>query len=361
MKKKILLSIVPIVAIGSPILIASSCDNTTEDNYFEKRAKETDEEIEKHYVNEYIQKENYIFDDFEQFKFDKEKHFVFSGNNMYLKSIGQHTLEYSLVIDFKKWYDDFIRHYNIFKKIIDNYASDKRKKYVNNDLSINGYQYFVKEIIFNFNLLNNNNATWAIGVNKIAEYEMYTKILGLPNLNLNISLYGDNLVYMNASSLYGGRYFSKLELTTNFLNENDEQWTNYNFKHFMQLFSIPKPKLSTDMDDLDGKYKNVNSELLIKGARYSDIGANPWYPYWPYSDFYEQFVTQNFSKKYDIHDNVKKYTYNVDTLDHFSSIIEVIKYEYNVKNKVIDTHFKFRAEKNNEDLKVFKWEGETIY
>ena len=228
MKKMILLSVVPIIAISPPILIASSCNNTTKDDFFEKRAKETDEEIEKRYINEYIQKENYIFDDFEQFKFDKEKHFVFSENNMYLKSIGQHTLEYSLVIDFKKWYDDFIRHYNIFKKIIDNYASDKRKKYVNNDLSINGYQYFVKEIIFNFNLLNNNNATWAIGVNKIAEYEMYTKILGLPNLNLNISLYGDNLVYMNASNLYGGRYFSKLDLTTNFLNENDEHWTNYN-------------------------------------------------------------------------------------------------------------------------------------
>ena len=45
MKKKILLSIVPIIAIGSPILIASSCDNTTEDNYFEKRAKETDDKL----------------------------------------------------------------------------------------------------------------------------------------------------------------------------------------------------------------------------------------------------------------------------------------------------------------------------
>ena len=361
MKKKILLSIVPIVAIGSPILIASSCDNTTEDNYFEKRAKETDEQIETRYVNEYIQKGNYIFDDFQQFKFNKKKHFEFSENNIYLKPIKLHADEYSLVVDFQKWYNDFIRHYNIFKKVIDNYAPEKRKKYINNDLNINVYQYFVKEIIFNFNLLNNNDATWAMTVNKIAEYGMYTKILGLPNLNLNISLYGDNLVYMNASSLYGGRYFSKLELTTNFLDENDEQWTNYNFKHFMQLFSIPKPKLSADMDDIDGKYKNVNSELLIKGARYSDIGANPWYPYWPYSDFYEQFVTQNFSKKYGIHDNVKKYTYNVDTLDHFSSIIEVIKYEYNVKNKVIDTHFKFRAEKNNEDLKVFKWEGKIIY
>ena len=75
MKKKILLSVVPIIAISSPILIASSCDNTTKDDYFEKRAKETDEEIEKRYINEYIQKENYIFDDFEQFKFNKEKHF----------------------------------------------------------------------------------------------------------------------------------------------------------------------------------------------------------------------------------------------------------------------------------------------
>ena len=48
-------------------------------------------------------------------------------------------------------------------------------------------------------------------------------------------------------------------------------------------------------------------------------------------------------------------------MDHFSSIVEVIKYKEEVENKVIDTHFKFRAEKNNEDLKVFKWEGETIY
>ncbi|GIZ05633.1 hypothetical protein MSATCC14277_2150 [Metamycoplasma salivarium] len=76
MKKKILLSVVPIIAISSPILIASSCDNTTKDDYFEKRAKETDEEIEKRYINEYIQKENYIFDDFEQFKFNKENIFV---------------------------------------------------------------------------------------------------------------------------------------------------------------------------------------------------------------------------------------------------------------------------------------------
>ena len=350
-----------VLPLSTTLFIASKCNPLKEDDYFEKRAKETDEQIENRYINEYIQRGDYIFDDFEQFKFDKEKHFVFSGNNMYLKSIGQHTLEYPLVIDFKKWYDDFIRHYNIFKKIIDNYASDKRKKYVNNDLSINSYQYFVKEIIFNFNLLNNNNATWAIGVNKIAEYEMYTKILGLPNLNLNISLYGDNLVYMNASNLYGGRYFSKLDLTTNFLNENDEHWTNYNFKHFMRLFSIPKPKLSIDINDINNKYKNVNSELLIKGAHYFSKGANPWYPFEPPYNFYKQFVAQNFSREYDIQDNVKKNIYNFDTMDHFSSIVEVIKYKEEVENKVIDTYFKFRAEKDNEDLKVFKWEGETIY
>ena len=135
---------------------------------------------------------------------------------------------------------------------------------------------------------------------------MYTKILGLPNLNLNISLYGDNLVYMNASNLYGGRYFSKLDLTTNFLNENDEHWTNYNFKHFMRLFSIPKPKLLIDINDINNKYKNVNSELLIKGAHYFSKGTNPWYPFEPPYNFYKQFVTQNFSKEYDIQDNVKK-------------------------------------------------------
>ena len=349
------------LSLSPSLFIASKCSPPKKDDYFEKRAKETDEQIETRYVNEYIQKGNYIFDDFQQFKFNKKKHFEFSENNIYLKPIKLHADEYSLVVDFQKWYNDFIRHYNIFKKIIDNYASDKRKKYVNNDLSINSYQYFVKEIIFNFNLLNNNNATWAIGVNKIAEYEMYTKILGLPNLNLNISLYGDNLVYMNASNLYGGRYFSKLDLTTNFLNANDEHWTNYNFKHFMRLFSIPKPKLSIDINDINNKYKNVNSELLIKGAHYFSKGTNPWYPFEPPYNFYKQFVAQNFSREYDIQDNVKKNIYNLDTMDHFSSIVEVIKYKEEVENKVIDTHFKFRAEKNNEDLKVFKWEGETIY
>ena len=75
MKKHFVLNFASIIAISSPILIASSCDNVIKDDYFEKRAKETDEEIEKRYINEYIQKENYIFDDFEQFKFDKEKHF----------------------------------------------------------------------------------------------------------------------------------------------------------------------------------------------------------------------------------------------------------------------------------------------
>ena len=72
MKKKILLSIVPIIVVSSPILIVSSCNNI---NYFEKRAKETNEQIETRYVNEYIQKENYIFDDFEQFKFNRKRHF----------------------------------------------------------------------------------------------------------------------------------------------------------------------------------------------------------------------------------------------------------------------------------------------
>ena len=195
MKKKILLSVVPIIAISSPILIASSCDNTTKDDYFEKRAKETDEEIEKHYVNEYIQKENYIFDDFEQFKFDKERHFKFyyTDNTMYMKRSKLNEEKYFLFDDFKKWHDDFIRHYEIFKKVINKYAPEKRKKYENNILNINGYQYYVKEIVFNFNLFNNQNATWSFVITKMIAQEMLRKILELPNLKLDIALYGNRL------------------------------------------------------------------------------------------------------------------------------------------------------------------------
>ena len=35
MKKQILFSIIPIIAISSPILIASSCDNVIKNDYFE--------------------------------------------------------------------------------------------------------------------------------------------------------------------------------------------------------------------------------------------------------------------------------------------------------------------------------------
>ena len=366
MKKKILLSIVPIIAISSPILIASSCDNVIKDDFFEKRAKETDEEIEKRYINEYIQKENYIFDDFEQFKFDKERHFEFyyTDNTMYMKRSKLNEEKYFLFDDFKKWHDDFIRHYEIFKKVINKYAPEKRKKYENNILNINGYQYYVKEIVFNFNLFNNQNATWSFVVTKMIAQEMLRKILELPNLKLDIALYGNRLDDIISYTLYIGRYFSNLSITTNFLDterypKNSHYWTNGSYDNFMNFFSIPKPKLSSDMNDLDGKYKNVNSNIFIKCGRYLNNNT-AWGTYQPSHNFYKQFVTQNSSQKYDIQDNVKKYTYNADTIDYFSSIIEVIKYKNNVENKIIDTHFKFRAEKNNEDLKVFKWEGETV-
>ena len=104
MKKHFVLNFASIIAISSPILIASSCDNVIKDDYFEKRAKETDEEIEKRYINEYIQKENYIFDDFEQFKFDKERHFEFyyTDNTMYMKRSKLNEETYFLFDDFKK-------------------------------------------------------------------------------------------------------------------------------------------------------------------------------------------------------------------------------------------------------------------
>ena len=174
MKKKILLSIVPIIVVSSPILIASSCNNI---NYFEKRAKETDEQIEKRYVNEYIQKENYIFDDFEQFKFNRKRHF-------YKPDVDQNALDfakdsnnnYPLIQDFEIWHADFIRHYNIFKNVIDKYAPDKRTNYIN----AGAYQYFVKEIIFDFNVNNRIDADWYLLISWTPEFwPMLNKILEL--------------------------------------------------------------------------------------------------------------------------------------------------------------------------------------
>ena len=51
-----------------PLLIASKCDQ-------KETQEQKDKKLTKKYEKEYIDKQRYVFDDFEQFKFNKEKHF----------------------------------------------------------------------------------------------------------------------------------------------------------------------------------------------------------------------------------------------------------------------------------------------
>ena len=361
MKKKILLSVVPIIAISSPILIASSCDNTTKDDYFEKRAKETDEEIEKRYINEYIQKENYIFDDFEQFKFNKEKHFRknVDPNVLTLKETSKDN--FPLIQDFEIWHNDFIRHYNIFKKVITMHTPDKRTNYIN----AGAYQYFVKEIIFDFNVNNRIDANWYLLIywtNKF--WLMLNKILELPNLNLNIALPEFPMSKLvNPRLLYSGRYLSKLNFVSDYMyydsKEKNYAWTKDDYEALMLLVFNPKPKLLPEIKDENNKYKDVPANISFKAGHANDVDNTPYTP-WDYSAAsYEQFY-KTFLDYYDkkLQELTKWSMCNFDPIKFHSPIVEIVKYKDQLIKETY-THYRFRAEKGNEDIKIFKWAGKV--
>ena len=361
MKKKILLSVVPIIAISSPILIASSCDNTTKDDYFEKRAKETDEEIEKRYINEYIQKENYIFDDFEQFKFNKEKHFRknVDPNVLTLKETSKDN--FPLIQDFEIWHNDFIRHYNIFKKVITMHTPDKRTNYIN----AGAYQYFVKEIIFDFNVNNRIDANWYLLIywtNKF--WLMLNKILELPNLNLNIALPEFPMSKLvNPRLLYSGRYLSKLNFVSDYMyydsKEKNYAWTKDDYEALMLLVFNPKPKLLPEIKDENNKYKDVPANISFKAGHANDVDNTPYTP-WDYSaasyeQFYKTFLDYDDKKLQEL---TKRSMCNFDPIKFHSPIVEIVKYKDQLIKETY-THYRFRTEKGNEDIKIFKWAGKV--
>lgn len=361
MKKKILLSIVPVITISSPILIASSCDNVIKNDYFEKRAKETDEQIEKRYVNEYIQKENYIFDDFEQFKFNRKRHF-------YKPDVDQNALDfakdsnnnYPLIQDFEIWHADFIRHYNIFKNVIDKYAPDKRTNYIN----AGAYQYFVKEIIFDFNVNNRIDANWYLLISWTPEFwPMLNKILELPNLNLNIATPKFPIHKIISPNLYQGRYLSKLNFVSDYMyydsKEKNYAWTKEDYATLMSLTSIPKPKLLPEIKDENNKFNDKSASISIKAGHadeFNDTSYTAWrYSAASYEQFFETFLDYDDRK---IRELTGKYMYNGNPIKFHSPIVEIVKYK-DQRIKETYTHYRFRAEKGNEDIKIFKWWGEV--
>ena len=363
MKKKILLSIVPIIVVSSPILIASSCNNI---NYFEKRAKETDEQIEKRYVNEYIQKENYIFDDFEQFKFNRKRHF-------YKPDVDQNALDfakdsnnnYPLIQDFEIWHADFIRHYNIFKNVIDKYAPNKKTKYSNINNNINSYQYFVREILFDFNVNNRIDADWYLLISWTPEFwPMLNKILELPNLNLNIATPKFPIHKIISPNLYQGRYLSKLNFVSDYMyydsKEKNYAWTKEDYATLMSLTtSIPKPKLLPEIKDENSKFNDKPASISIKAGHadeFNDTSYTAWrYSAASYEQFFETFLDYDDRK---IRELTGKYMYNGDPIKFHSPIVEIVKYK-DQRIKETYTHYRFRAEKGNEDIKIFKWWGEV--
>ncbi|GIZ06831.1 hypothetical protein [Metamycoplasma salivarium] len=364
--KKLLTNLSLLTLSLLPILfVASRCNPQKEDNYFEKRAKETDDQIESRYVNEYIQKENYIFDDFEQFKFNRKRHF-------YKPDVDQNALDfakdsnnnYPLIQDFEIWHNDFVRHYNIFKNVIDKYAPNKKTKYSNINNNINSYQYFVKEIIFDFNVNNRIDADWYLLISWTPEFwPMLNKILELPNLNLNIATPKFPIHKIISSNLYQGRYLSKLNFVSDYMyydsKEKNYAWTKEDYATLMSLTSIPKPKLLPEIKDENSKFNDKPASISIKAGHadeFNDTSYTAWrYSAASYEQFFETFLDYDDRK---IRELTGKYMYNGDPIKFHSPIVEIVKYK-DQRIKETYTHYRFRAEKGNEDIKIFKWWGEV--
>ncbi|MDC8917166.1 hypothetical protein PR256_02275 [Metamycoplasma hyosynoviae] len=108
MKKLLLL----MPALLAPIQLAVSCVR-------EETQEEKDEKLAKKYEKEYVDRQKYVFDDFEQFKI-KDEHFreinekITFWNNQHQKI---YVFTWKFVEDFREWYAIFNINLIFLKKL----------------------------------------------------------------------------------------------------------------------------------------------------------------------------------------------------------------------------------------------------
>ena len=217
-----------------PLLIASKCD--------QKETQELkDKKLTKKYEKEYIDKQRYVFDDFEQFKmkdeyFEKKENSY--TNNAWSDYANRGIKTYSLTNRFFKkleeWYNDFQWKFKIFKRVMNKYAINEIIKYQNPNNGMDPINlYYVKEVKFDFSQ-GMDSQNYALELSN-GEFMDILNLFNIPNLNLNISPILPNWTILKEIN-FNKTYYSKINITSNYglvlksvLNK------------IREIFSIPKP------------------------------------------------------------------------------------------------------------------------
>ena len=185
--KKSLLFIPMLSSLATlPLLIASKCDQ-------KETQEQKDEKLAKKYEKEYIDKQKYVFDDFDQFKM-KSEYFQLIKNpssseawkDYSNRNIKTYWLSKKFIEDFNKWYEDFQWKFKIFKKIMNKYAANEIIKYQNPNNGMDPINlYYVKEVKFDFSQ-GMDSQNYALELSN-GEFMDILNLFNIPNLNLNIS------------------------------------------------------------------------------------------------------------------------------------------------------------------------------
>ena len=226
--KKLLLLITSLSSLTLP-LISSRCKEETQE--------QKDEKLAKKYEKEYIDKQKYVFDDFEQFKM-KDEYFkevepydeIWHSN----RKIKSYYPTKKFFDDFNRWYDDFQWKFKIFKRAMNKYASKEIIEYKNPKIQEDPINlYYVKEVKFDFSR-GMDAQSYCIAQFR-GDFELIEKLFNIPNLNINLSIeiasWGDL-----RNSKINKTYYSKINITSIFkyIYSKEKQ-------KIRDIFSIPKP------------------------------------------------------------------------------------------------------------------------
>ncbi len=314
MKKLFLL--IPFTLMSTLPLISSRCVH-------EETQEEKDKKLAKKYEKEYIDKQKYVFDDFEQFQM-KDEYFkeVEVNKNIwrYDNKIKTYGVTSEFIDNFTKWYNDFQHKFNIFKKIMKKYASREIIEYKNSRIQEDPIDlYYVKEIKFDFS----RGLNPQLHCIRLFTDEWITKIFRLPNLNLNLSvefMSWDDLINANIDKTY----YSKINITSIF---KYIYWPTDKQK-IREIFSIPKPYYKNEhfmtypageqiyqgKDDWKPKIKFESFRGLKKGMQINEL-LN--FRYKRSFDYGPSDIDQNYLKEYG----------NVNTFKFASYRFEIIGYD----------------------------------
>ena len=316
MKKLFLL--MPFTLISTLPLISSRCVH-------EETQEEKDKKLAEKYEKEYIDKQKYVFDDFEQFQM-KDEYFKEVEVNKELwnnanRPIKAYHFTEEFFKSFDKWYNDFQHKFNIFKKIMKKYASREIIEYKNSKIQEDLIDlYYVKEVKFDFSRGMDSQSYYM----SLGDYVfgLIFKILNIPNLNLRISFGFTTWNWWNKMNI-SKTYYSKINITSSFsrVHLEEKQKTR-------EIFSIPKPY-----------YKNEHFMTYPAGEQIYQ-GKGDWKPkikFESFKGFKKSFANNKllrlrYERSFDYGSNdidkeyIKQYG-NVNTFKFASYRFEIIEYD----------------------------------